>query len=131
MYIIIVLYALQTTFQMMHDQIFIIVCPMQTTNMVNSMDSLSIELSLYISIMGLQHQVAIGAQRTVEDFVQDIPHKYFKRQYIAHEEYLAEQLHNDSHSHFPHNKALLLNPFSKQTSHCSNKLLLYTYRVVL
>lgn len=117
MYSSIVLYALQTTFQMMHDQIIynlLFHATITTTNKMNSMDSLS---RLYVSVMGLQHQVAIGAQ----DFDLDIPHKYFKRQYISYEEYLGKELHNDSHSHFPHNKALLLNPFSKQTSHCSNK----------
>ncbi len=52
------LYELQTTFQMMHDQIIysaIIFYPIQTTNAINSMGSLSIELPLYIAVMGLQH----------------------------------------------------------------------------
>ncbi len=52
------LYELQTTFQMMHDQIIysaIIFYPIQTTNVINSMGSLSIELPLYIAVMGLQH----------------------------------------------------------------------------
>lgn len=65
MYSSIVLYALQTTFQMMHDQIIYNLlshATITTTNKMNSMDSLSIELSLYVSVMGLQYQVAIGAQ---------------------------------------------------------------------